>query len=138
MTTQDADGDAGHHDDGASDRHPAIAKLTPKAPLPATGSRLRDHLANERTELAWIRTSVALITLGIAIDKLLITENAEGQVIGLIVLVGGLFAMTYAAVNYILVQKRIERDVYKPNFLGPLLLSAALSVGGIIALIFVL
>jgi putative membrane protein len=33
-------------------------------------ARVRDHLANERTYLAWIRTSVAMMGLGIVIAKL--------------------------------------------------------------------
>ncbi|KAI9593408.1 hypothetical protein BDF19DRAFT_340878, partial [Syncephalis fuscata] len=34
------------------------------------GSVARDHLANERTFLAWIRTSLSLITVGVAISQL--------------------------------------------------------------------
>jgi putative membrane protein len=32
-------------------------------------SRFRDHAANERTLLAWIRTGIALITFGFAISR---------------------------------------------------------------------
>lgn len=35
-----------------------------------TGSQARDHLANERTFLAWARTSLALIGAGIALETL--------------------------------------------------------------------
>lgn len=31
---------------------------------------IRDHLANERTFLAWVRTSIALISFGVVIAKL--------------------------------------------------------------------
>ncbi|HOK48281.1 MAG TPA: DUF202 domain-containing protein, partial [Bryobacteraceae bacterium] len=34
-----------------------------------TDASARDHLANERTFLAWLRTAVALISLGIAINR---------------------------------------------------------------------
>jgi uncharacterized membrane protein YidH (DUF202 family) len=34
-----------------------------------TGSTARDHLANERTFLAWIRTGLGFIALGIAIER---------------------------------------------------------------------
>jgi len=34
------------------------------------GSTARDHLANERTFLAWLRTSLAFASLGIAITQL--------------------------------------------------------------------
>jgi putative membrane protein len=32
-------------------------------------SRLRDHLANERTFLAWLRTGVAVIAFGFVVDR---------------------------------------------------------------------
>ncbi|KAK0731813.1 hypothetical protein B0H67DRAFT_640158 [Lasiosphaeris hirsuta] len=36
---------------------------------PATGSIARDHLASERTFLAWMRTSLGFVALGIAIER---------------------------------------------------------------------
>jgi putative membrane protein len=40
-------------------------------PDPSRGaSWMRDHLANERTLLAWVRTSLALVAFGLAIAKL--------------------------------------------------------------------
>lgn len=35
------------------------------------GSVARDHLASERTFLAWLRTSLSLVSIGIAITQLL-------------------------------------------------------------------
>jgi putative membrane protein len=50
---------------------------------------IRDHLANERTFLAWVRTSVTFIGLGFAVDRLLATDSA-GQLVGLgLIVVGG-------------------------------------------------
>jgi uncharacterized membrane protein YidH (DUF202 family) len=34
-----------------------------------TGSVARDHLANERTYLAWTRTSLGLLALGIGVER---------------------------------------------------------------------
>ncbi len=39
--------------------------------VPNTGSTARDHLANERTFLAWSRTGLTFVGLGVAIDSLL-------------------------------------------------------------------
>ena len=36
----------------------------------ADDARVRDHLANERTYLAWIRTAISLMGLGVVIAKL--------------------------------------------------------------------
>lgn len=42
----------------------------PAIPDPSRGaSWMRDHLANERTLLAWVRTSLALVAFGLAIAK---------------------------------------------------------------------
>ena len=38
--------------------------------IPNTGSTARDHLANERTFLAWARTGLTFVALGVAIDSL--------------------------------------------------------------------
>jgi hypothetical protein len=37
--------------------------------VPNTGSTARDHLANERTWLAWTRTSLAFAALGLGLDR---------------------------------------------------------------------
>ena len=36
---------------------------------PKKSRHVTDHLANERTFLAWIRTSIAVMTLGVAINR---------------------------------------------------------------------
>jgi putative membrane protein len=40
-----------------------------KAPVVENSNRARDHLANERTFLAWVRTSVAIVVFGFAIGR---------------------------------------------------------------------
>lgn len=36
---------------------------------PGDSTRMRDQLANERTYLAWLRTSIAMLALGLAAAK---------------------------------------------------------------------
>ena len=54
--------------------------------LPSSGgnglensNRARDHLANERTFLAWVRTSVAIVVFGFAIGRFAIALRQLGQ-----------------------------------------------------------
>lgn len=44
---------------------------------PPNPNRARDHLANERTYLAWIRTAVSLMGFGVLIVKLRFTHTAD-------------------------------------------------------------
>jgi putative membrane protein len=44
--------------------------LTKEKQLDSDNDRVRDHLANERTYLAWMRTGVATMGLGVVIAKL--------------------------------------------------------------------
>ena len=37
--------------------------------MPDDANRARDHLANERTFLAWVRTGVAAVVFGFAIGR---------------------------------------------------------------------
>jgi putative membrane protein len=43
--------------------------MTEATPGSSTDARFRDHAANERTLLAWIRTGIALMAFGFAIAR---------------------------------------------------------------------
>ena len=113
--------------------------------IPNTGSVARDHLANERTFLAWARTSLALCGIGIGLEALefntlseyqQITAEDEEDILTLIPLflnskkkhiaalacvsLGGCF-MSYATVRYIQVLRLLHKGQFKPNIYGILL-----------------
>lgn len=48
----------------------AAADLTIERDVINTGSTARDHLANERTFLAWARTGVGFVALGVALAQI--------------------------------------------------------------------
>ena len=87
-----------------------------------------EHLANERTILAWVRTSIAVMTLGIAINRfsLFLLElsripeiermaNRHGERVGLGLIILGMVIMMGAAWHYVHVADTIDREVYRPQ-----------------------
>lgn len=93
--------------------------------------RQREHQANERTFLAWLRTAVALIALGLAtarfglflkelesaiIEELPLEESGfNSQTLGLSLVIFGLVVIALAAWRYQQVFWQIEKGNYKPS-----------------------
>ena len=90
-------------------------------------SRTRDHLANERTYLAWMRTAIALLGFGIVIARLrhfLLPGNAGGGILALGLSLSGLLTLVLATWHYLTVLRAIERNRYEPNVKWVLLFSS--------------
>jgi len=108
----------------------AIEALESRAAPVQPGTRGTEYLANERTFLAWIRTSVSVISLGFVVDRfgLFLRElgNAGGArqrmtpavtsfVVGdLMMAVGGGLAIL-AAVRFSMVHRDLERGVARAD-----------------------
>jgi putative membrane protein len=90
----------------------------------SSDGRFRDHAANERTMLAWIRTGIALMAFGFAIARfgLFLREIAEtGQVrrpsapgvgsawFGVVLVVLGLVTNAAATVRYAQVRRALNQ-----------------------------
>jgi putative membrane protein len=93
--------------------------------------RQREHQANERTFLAWLRTSIALIGFGFAIARFGIflrqiymsmtqQENASdrffsSETLGICLVIVGILTIALAAWRYDRVFWQIERGNYRPD-----------------------
>jgi putative membrane protein len=84
-------------------------------------ARVRDHLANERTYLAWLRTGVSTLGLGVVIAKLryLIGPNyaeSSGIVhaanIGLVFAVTGLLTIIWSVFFFLRTRDAIRKGTY--------------------------
>ena len=88
--------------------------------------RASEHLDNERTFLAWVRTNVALISLGFVVARLSPTLNGAGatsaarvlsktQPVGIVLIVFGALVTVLAAFRYGQVNSQIEAGVIKTD-----------------------
>jgi putative membrane protein len=102
-------------------------------------NELRDHLANERTFLAWIRTAITIVALGFVVAKfgLLLREVGgprihpmtarAGAFVGVVLVVAGLTAVFFATLRFLRTREDIERNVI--NFSPILDIVLALVIG---------
>ncbi|HKM80530.1 MAG TPA: DUF202 domain-containing protein [Candidatus Acidoferrum sp.] len=90
-------------------------------------NRARDHLANERTFLAWLRTGVATIVFGFAIGRFSIALQQilqfEGKPaptsgltawLGVVAILAGVLAILAGHMRYYQTWAQIERGTFKP------------------------
>jgi putative membrane protein len=114
-------------------------------PFPPGDSRFRDHAANERTLLAWVRTGIALMAFGFAIARfgLFLREVAQaGQLqpmrgaqamgsawFGVALVVLGLVTNAAATVRYRLVRTELEQ---RRTASGSPLLVYVLGIGSVL------
>jgi len=88
--------------------------------------RASEHLDNERTFLAWVRTNVALISLGFVVARLSPTLNGAGatnaarvlsktQPVGIVLVVFGALVTVLAAIRYGQVNRQIEAGMVKTD-----------------------
>ncbi|PLS15845.1 hypothetical protein CVD28_20290 [Bacillus sp. M6-12] len=81
---------------------------------------IQQHLANERTYLAWVRTCIAIIGIGFLIINLHFNTMASGvaasdtlaKVIGLSSIVVGIIGLILTTVNYFRKGKEINEQTF--------------------------
>jgi uncharacterized membrane protein YidH (DUF202 family) len=109
-------------------------------PAKAVGpNTLRDHLANERTFLAWIRTAIAIVALGFVVAKfgLVLREIGgtrvhpdtarAGAVVGVGLVGFGIVSAALASLKFMQTKRDIDCDVV--NFRPELDIALAVLVG---------
>jgi putative membrane protein len=107
--------------------------------MTSTPNRASNHLANERTFLAWVRTAVAFVVFGFAIGRFGIALHEFMQVqgheikhsglsiwLGLGCIFNGVILVGCALQRYITTRKQIDAGVYEAPY-GVLTLVAVLT-----------
>ncbi|MGH2415434.1 MAG: YidH family protein [Microcystaceae cyanobacterium] len=100
--------------------------------------RVREHLANERTYLAWMRTGISLMGFGVVIVRLRILRPplapqapGDGWKLGLAFSLVGLLTVMLSTQHYLVVRRDIDEDTYEPADRWVILSSLAVILLGI-------
>lgn len=112
-------------------------------------SRTRDHLANERTFLAWVRTSLGVMVFGFVVEKFSLflkhilpwlgntnVPTPKGSLFGVSLVIFGVLICLLAFIRFKIVEKQIEDETYQPSLLLNILLTVAVVSIGIFLGIF--
>lgn len=78
---------------------------------PQSLSKFKFMLSNERTVLAWIRTSIVVMGFGIAIAQL--TPKSGGAAVGMVCLLFGALLMMWSAHRYLQVQRAAQNGTFR-------------------------
>ncbi|MBV8171023.1 MAG: DUF202 domain-containing protein [Candidatus Eremiobacteraeota bacterium] len=108
---------------------------------------VREYLANERTYLAYLRTALALLSLGISVNRFslfLLERNripetsTSGQTLvgaeqlGIGMAVIGLLLLVWGTVHYAIVYRQIASQSFRPNILSVWVLSGIVFVAALV------
>ena len=106
-------------------------------------SRVRDHLANERTYLAWMRSAIALMGFGVVIVRLRqfhipqIHRPGTGWRLGLLFSMVGLMTVFLSTLYYFLIRYDIDEETYEPSTRRVILFSVTITLLGAAVIYFV-
>src|SRR5258708_19707864 len=91
-------------------------------------TRVREHLANERTLLAWVRTAITFLALGFVVARFGLflkqialethapppSETALSGFIGIVLVVFGTLPTILSAVRFLRARAQIDRGAFQP------------------------
>ncbi len=113
----------------------------------------RVHMANERTFLAWIRTSIGIMAFGFVVEKFALFVKQISYILGreittpprgyssmlgiLLVGLGALMALL-AFIRFKKVERQIDEDTYQPSKLLDALLTLSVLAIGVFLIIYLI
>ena len=102
-------------------------------------STARDHLANERTFLAWVRTALGLVGLGVLLERLGAgSDQRIAMAAGIAFISFGGLTMIYSVSRYIWVARNLERGMFPVAIRGPVIITFGALLVAAGALVYVL
>ncbi len=120
-------------------------------------SNRRVHMANERTFLAWIRTSVGIMAFGFVVEKFALfikqlsyflgksnidktppPSHGYSSILGIFLVGLGALMGVLAFIRYKKVEKQIDEDIYQPSLILDMMLTVAILAVGIFLVIYLI
>ena len=116
---------------------------------PRTPGNPNDFLANERTFLAWIRTSIGIMAFGFVVEKFSLfvkqitmiigseqiihpAGNSNSALIGILLVAAGAITIILSYIRYRLTEKRLREGMYVHSSLLLTIMTACLFVVSIL------
>ena len=96
----------------------------------------RDHLANERTFLSWIRTSISIMALGLAVVKFSVFENYS-NIVGIILVSLGMLTAILPFIGYKNSEKQLNKGFYKHSSLLVTILTSFIFLVSVLLLVYI-
>jgi putative membrane protein len=112
-----------------------------------------DYLANERTFLAWIRTSIALMGFGFVIVKfavfirqvallsgqdVMVPQNRYSAMVGFVMVILGAITTLLAYLRFRTIQKQLQQNEFFPSAWLTIAVTAALVAGSVLLVLYLL
>lgn len=122
--------------------------MNPMSNQQTNPNELRDHLANERTFLAWMRTAITFVALGFVVAKfgILLREVGgvhvhtltarAGAVIGVALVLGGMLAAVMATAKFLQIRRDIENNVVSYSATLDIALAAVVGLASIVLAVY--
>lgn len=116
-------------------------------------SKPADHLANERTFLSWVRTSIALMGFGFVIvkfslfvreisialgEKTIVHDRGYSAIIGVVMVSLGAIMTTLAYLRYLNTEKQLNKNAYFPSVWLSALVTLCIITGCILLVFYLL
>ncbi len=118
----------------------------------------RVHMANERTFLAWIRTSIGVMAFGFVVEKFAlfikqisyflgrtgapgdhaIPSQGYSSIFGIFLVALGALMGVLAFIRYKRVERQIDTDTYQPSLILDILLTISVLAIGIFLVIYLI
>lgn len=115
-----------------------------------------DHMANERTFLAWIRTSIGIMAFGFVVEKFALfmqkiayffaketvptpaVQQGYSPVFGILLVGFGILIGFFSFIKYRNIEKQIENDSYQSSSMLATVLALAVIATGIFLFIYLI